>query len=231
MDDLMTRLVPLAVSLSLFASLIVSVCPPALGQESNASLEEIIAWLEGNLSYLERELDVALRRTTLLLDDVDRLEHKIGQLEKDLNRALRYAIPSAPPGFSVERVRQVEGGNYTATLRWESNPSHEEVDQYVVWVARKGEEYVAGASVNQTEGKIMKAEVGDLREGEEIVFKIFAKNAAGQGSPGHREITISGGYAPVLMSRIKIFGIVVAVLVVVVVVISLKSGRLGLRGN
>ena len=186
---------------------------PSLAEEEN--LTEKVASLEQNLSLAERQLQVALSRTANLLSRVEGLERTIEHLTANLSRVTRFAVPSAPSDFRVESIGRDSDGNYSVVLRWRDNPEHEAVQKYVIWFASKGYPYLPGTTVNSTEG-IVKAKLSGFIKGHDIVFKIFAKNEAGQGEPSYREINIRG-YAPLLMSRLRIAALVLVLLIIVVV--------------
>ena len=198
----------------------------AVGEQNGTSPDERIASLEENLTFVERQLDVALKRTTNLIEQVGSLERKLGQLNASLDRLRDFASPSAPREFYVESIRRGASGNYTVTLRWGSNPKEDRVTRYVVWYARVGEEYEFAESVNATGRSIYRATVPGFVGGEQIVFKVFGQNEAGQGDPSYREARIQPR-SPFLMNRLKLLGVAAAVVVAVVgVTWYLRSRRL-----
>jgi hypothetical protein len=186
---------------------------PSFAEEEN--LTERIASLEQNLTVTERQLGVALSRTANLLTRVEELENTVEHLRANLTRVTMFAVPSPPPDFRIESIGRDSDGNYSVTLRWRNNPEHEAVHSYVVWFAVKGFEYLPIATVNRTEG-VMRTKVPGFIKDHEIVFKIFARNEAGQGEPSYRETTIRG-YAPYLMKRLRLAALVLVLLVIVVV--------------
>jgi hypothetical protein len=99
------------------------------------------------------------------------------------------------------------------TLRWSSNPAYEKVTSFVVWYGEEGGGYVEGVQFNQTGEAILRGTIDGFEAGKDIVFKIFARNAAGQSEPSFRGATIQG-YAPELMRWAKTLGLVAAVLIV-----------------
>ena len=186
---------------------------PTWAQDEN--LSERVASLEDNLTLAERQLEVAMSRTSNLLRRIEELEQGMEQLEANLSRVMSFALPSPPPDFRVESIGRDSDGNYSVVLRWRNNPDREAVHSYVVWFASKGFPYLPGETVNSTSG-IMRVKIPGFIKGHEIVFKIFAKNEAGQGEPSYREVEIRG-YAPYLMSRLRVISLVLVLLVVVVV--------------
>jgi hypothetical protein len=185
----------------------------AMGEENVTSPEERIASLEENLTIMQRQVDVALKRTTSLIERAESLERAIGELNASLMRLRDFASPSAPQKFYIESIRRDASGNYTVTLRWKANPREERVTRYTVWYARVGEEYAFAESVNDT-GKVShKARVSGFEGGEQIVFKVFGQNEAGQGDPSYREARIQAQF-PFLMSRLRLLGAAVALVVV-----------------
>lgn len=202
----------------------------AMDGSGNLTLEERVASLEQNLTLAQRQLDIALKRTSLLLSELEQLKHTINRLQINNTRLSEFAVPSAPLLFKIERIRRARDGNYTVTLRWENLPNYEKVTQFVVWHAPKEGKYVADQTVNQTVKRIVRVELPGFKEGEEIVFKLFAKNDAGQGKPSYVETTIRG-YAPYLMSKIKIGGVIGLLLLVGVVLAGVKLRKWNLRGE
>jgi hypothetical protein len=126
------------------------------------------------------------------------------------------AAPSPPVDFRIQRIKRSTGGNFSVTLSWSSNPAHERVTNFVVWYGEEGGGYVEGISFNQTGETILKRTIDGFEAGKEIVFKIFARNAAGQSEPSYQEATIQG-YAPELMRWAKILGLVAVVPVVSII--------------
>jgi hypothetical protein len=179
------------------------------------NLTKKIASLEQNLSVTERQLGVALSRTANLLTRIEELENTVEHLRANLSRVTMFAVPSPPPEFRIESIGRDANGNYSVVLRWRNNPEHEAVHSYVVWFAAKGHPYLPVTTVNATEG-VMRAKVPGFAKDHEIVFKIFARNEAGQGEPSYRETTIRG-YAPYLMSRLRLVALVLVLLVIIVV--------------
>lgn len=186
---------------------------PAFAEEEN--LTEKIATLEQNLTLAERKLDVALSRTSNLIMRIEELENTVEHLLANLSRVTKFSVPSPPPDFRIESIGRDSDGNYSVVLRWRNNPEHEAVHSYVVWFAVKGYHYLPVTTVNRTEG-VMRTKVPGFIKDHEIVFKIFARNDAGQGEPSYREITIRG-YAPYLMSRLRLAALILVLLVIVVV--------------
>jgi hypothetical protein len=187
--------------------------PPIIAEEEN--LTEKIASLEHNLTMAERQLEVALSRTTNLLNRIDDLENTVAHMRANLSRVTNFAVPSPPPDFRIESIGRDSDGNYSVVLRWRNNPEHEAVHSYVIWFAVKGYTYLPVTTVNRTEG-VMRTKVPGFIKDHEIVFKIFARNEAGQGEPSYREATIRG-YAPYLMSRLRLVVLALVLLVIVVV--------------
>jgi len=190
------------------ASLLVGVLDPSsvVGTGSNmTSLEERVASLEQNITIMQRQLDVALARSAHLFDEVEDLQHLVKLLEANTTRLSRFALPSRPAYFKVERIRKTKEGSYSVSLRWRNNAPYEKVTDFVIWHAPKGGKYIVDATVNQTDGKIQRAVISGFKEGEEIVFKIFAKNDAGQSEPTYVETKIRG-YAPYLLRKVEIAG-------------------------
>ncbi len=189
-----------------------------------AALEERLASLEENFTLAKRQLDVVLKRSATLYDRVDELEHKLAKMQNNITWLTNFAVPAAPTGFRVERIKKSGDGNYTVILRWRNGPEYMRITRFAIWNARKGETTYAGATyVNQTGRRIVKAELAGFAKGDEIVFKIFAKNDAGQSKPSYVEATIRP-WAPVLMWRIKVLA-GIAVLVIIVGI----SVRMGLK--
>jgi len=186
---------------------------PTWAQSEN--LTERVSSLEDNLSLAQRQLEVAMSRTSNLLRRIEELERGMEQLEANLSRVMSFALPSPPPDFRVESIGRDSDGNYSVVLRWRNNPDREAVHSYVVWFASKGFPYLPAETVNSTSG-IMRVKVPGFIKGHEIVFKIFAKNEAGQGEPSYREVEIKG-YAPYLMSRLRVISLVLVLLVIVIV--------------
>ncbi len=174
------------------------------GNATNLSLEQRVAALEENLSFAQRQLDIVLKRTSTLFDRLDELEHRFGQIQNNVTWLMNFAVPSAPAGFRIESIRKSSEGNYTVTLRWKNGPDYERINRFVIWRARKGETtYADAVYVNQTGRRIAKAQLTGFSKGDEMVFKIFAKNNAGQSKPTYVEAEIRS-CAPVLMWWIKI---------------------------
>jgi hypothetical protein len=186
---------------------------PALAEEEN--LTEKIATLEQNLTVTERQLEVTMSRTANLLTRIEELENTVDHLLANLSRVTKFSVPSQPPDFRIESIGRDSDGNYSVVLRWRNNPEHEAVHSYVVWFAVKGYHYLPVTTVNRTEG-VMRTKIPGFIKDHEIVFKIFARNEAGQGEPSYRETTIRG-YAPYLMSRLRLAALVLVLLGIVVV--------------
>jgi len=184
--------------------LIVGSCLSLEGNAANLSLEERIAVLEENMTLAQRQLDIVLKRTASLFDRVEELEHKAGQLQNNVTWLMDFAVASAPAGFRIESIRKSPVGNYTVTLRWKNGPDYERIRRFVIWRAKKGEAvYGDAVYVNQTGKRIVKAELTGFAKGEEVVFKMFAKNDAGQSKPSYLEARIRP-CSPVLMWWIKV---------------------------
>ncbi len=199
----------LAINLSLF-----SACKADGGSWANMTLEEKIAVLESNLTLIQSQLDTALMRTTNLTSRLDELERRF--LE-EIPNLLAFAVPSPPADFRIQRIKRSAGGDFSVTLRWSSNPTYEKTTRFVVWYGEKGGDYVEGVPFNQTGEGIMRGTIHGFEAGKEIVFKIFAHNAAGQSEPSYREAMIRG-YAPELMRWAKVLGLVAVVPIVVIIV-------------
>lgn len=184
------------------------------GNATNLSMEQRIAALEENLSLAQRQLDIVLKRTATLFDRLEELEYKFGKLQNNVTWLMDFAVPSAPAGFRIESIRKSPDGNYTVVLRWRNGPDYERINRFVIWRARKGEAtYTDAVYVNQTGRRIVKAELTGLSKGEDMVFKIFAKNDAGQSKPTYLEAKIRSS-APVLMWWIKIIAGVALLIIV-----------------
>jgi hypothetical protein len=174
------------------------------GNTTNLSLEQRIAVLEENLTLAQRQLDIVLKRTATIYDQVEELDHRLGKLQNNVTWLLNFAVPSAPAEFRIESIRKSPEGNYTVTLRWKNGPDYMRINRFVIWRAKKGETtYGDDFYVNQTGRRFVKAELTGFATGDEMVFKIFAKNDAGQSKPSYLEARIRS-YAPVLMWWIKI---------------------------
>jgi hypothetical protein len=174
------------------------------------TLEEKIAVLEANLSLVRRQLDTALENMTNLMSRLDEVEREV--LE-GISNFLVFAAPSPPVDFRIQRIKRSAGGNFSVTLSWSSNPAHERVTSFVVWYGEEGGGYVEGVPFNQTREAILRGTIDGFEAGKEIVFKIFARNAAGQSEPSYQGATIQG-FAPELMRWAKILGLVAVVLIV-----------------
>jgi hypothetical protein len=200
----------LAVNLSLFSACQVPSGPADEGSWANMTLEEKIAVLDANLSLVQRQVDTALKSTTNLMSRLDELEDKV--LE-DIRNFLVFAAPSPPADFRIQRIKRSDGGDFSVTLRWSSNPAYEKVTSFVVWYGEEGGGYVEGVPFNQTGEAILRGTIDGFEAGKEIVFKIFARSVAGQSEPSYRVATIQG-YAPELMRWARILGLIAVVLVV-----------------
>ncbi len=66
------------------------------GNATNLSLERRIAVLEENLTLVQRQLDIVLKRTATLYDQVEQLDHRLGKLQNNVTWLLNFAVPSAP---------------------------------------------------------------------------------------------------------------------------------------
>lgn len=184
------------------------------GNATNLSLEQRIAALEENLTLVQRQLDIVLKRTATIYDRVDELDHRLGKLQNNVTWLLNFAVPSAPAEFRIESIRKSPEGNYTVTLRWKNGPDYMRINRFVIWSAKKGgTTYEDAVYVNQTGKRIVKAELTGFAKGDEIVFKIFAKNDAGQSKPTYLEARIRS-YAPVLMWWIKVLSGVALLIIV-----------------
>ncbi len=180
------------------------------GSWTNMSLDEKIVVLEANLSLVQRQLDTALKRTTNLMSRLDELERRI---LGNMSNFLAFAAPSPPAEFRVQRIKRSTGGNYSVTLRWSNNPAYEKVTSFVVWWGEHGGGYVQGVSFNQTGETVIRGKIDGFQAGNKMVFKIFARNTAGQSNPSYREAVIRG-YAPELMRWGKVLALVAVVLIV-----------------
>lgn len=176
----------------------------------NLTLEDRVLQLEEELESATRRLEIALSRTTLLLDKVEILNRNASQLLLDVRNLRRLALPSEPSGVRVERIRRTDAG-YRVKLSWKANPEREEVKEYEVWYTPKGEPYDEYLIVNQTSEEVIEARIGGFESGEDIVFKIFSRNYAGKSPATYAEAVIRG-YAPNLI-RISVAGGVLLVIV------------------
>ncbi len=184
-------------------SLMISV--PYTACANNLSLERRADDLEQDLNLTQRQLEVALTRTRVLLDRIAILEKNLRSLQNQVDRLVELASPGPPSDFRVERVKKGNEG-YEVFLRWSSNPSHDEVEKYEIWCALKGQSYVEGWSVNATNKQVVRTQKRGFEEGQEIVFKIFARNEAGRGLPSYDEMTIRS-YNPRMVRAIIILGL------------------------
>jgi hypothetical protein len=197
------------------------VLPSAIALE-NSTLEDRVSALERNLSVSELRLDTALKRTTNLMEEIEDLRATIAGLQANLSRLTAFASPSAPEAFFVERISRSSDGNYSVALRWKGAEDQERVTSYSIWYARTGGGYEFGGSVNASRG-ILRRRIQGFTGGEQILFKIMARNEAGQGRPSYREARIQAS-APFLMRWLKILG-AGAVVVAVILGIVWRLGR------